>query len=80
MTGRIVMSSWETLRASGTSIVCLSPVRIVSYATSVCAYGFASSSGAIPRHSSYHVYGSETSQSIPPLLQPYGLLLVLVSI
>lgn len=25
MTGRIVMSSWETLRASGTSIVCLSP-------------------------------------------------------
>ncbi|KAH8097042.1 hypothetical protein BXZ70DRAFT_990927 [Cristinia sonorae] len=25
MTGRIVMSSWETLKASGTSIVCLSP-------------------------------------------------------
>lgn len=25
MTGRIVMSSWETLRASGTSVVCLSP-------------------------------------------------------
>ncbi|EKM56539.1 uncharacterized protein PHACADRAFT_172219 [Phanerochaete carnosa HHB-10118-sp] len=25
MTGRIVMSSWETLRASGTNIVCLSP-------------------------------------------------------
>ncbi|KAI0797227.1 hypothetical protein BC629DRAFT_1286169 [Irpex lacteus] len=25
MTGRIVMSSWETLRASGTSIICLSP-------------------------------------------------------
>ncbi|KAI0070759.1 hypothetical protein K474DRAFT_1631186 [Panus rudis PR-1116 ss-1] len=25
MTGRIVMSSWETLRASGTSAVCLSP-------------------------------------------------------
>ena len=26
MTGRIVRSSWETLRASGTSVVCLSPV------------------------------------------------------
>ncbi|KAK7683156.1 hypothetical protein QCA50_013829 [Cerrena zonata] len=25
VTGRIVMSSWETLRASGTSVVCLSP-------------------------------------------------------
>ncbi|KAI0790351.1 hypothetical protein C8Q75DRAFT_761393 [Abortiporus biennis] len=25
MTGRIVISSWETLRASGTSVVCLSP-------------------------------------------------------
>jgi len=25
MTGRVVMSSWETLKASGTSIICLSP-------------------------------------------------------
>lgn len=26
MTGRIVMSSYETLRSAGTSVVCLSPV------------------------------------------------------
>ena len=26
MTGRIVMSSYETLRAAGTNVICLSPV------------------------------------------------------
>ena len=28
MTGRIVMSSYETLRAAGTNVVCLSPVSV----------------------------------------------------
>jgi hypothetical protein len=27
MTGRIVMSSLETLRSTGTNVICLSPVR-----------------------------------------------------
>ncbi|KAF7797358.1 hypothetical protein EIP86_008553 [Pleurotus ostreatoroseus] len=35
MTGRIVMSSWETLRASGTSIVCLSPGGAAAVASPV---------------------------------------------
>ena len=26
MTGRIVRASWQTLKASGTNVICLSPV------------------------------------------------------
>lgn len=66
------MASFETLRATGTSVVCLSPVGERDF----CMHPWKltigpESSGVIPLHYSYPVLGSGTSSSIPSSSQRY---------
>jgi hypothetical protein len=68
MTGRIVMSSYESMRAAGTSVVCLSPVSILRSTKVIDA--IVDISGEIHPLFSCHAFDFEIWRSIlllPPL-------------